>query len=119
MKLLTTLLLLTLLVAEDSVVISWQTDTVHEFGDLLQDEPATVVFKFKNISGQPVVIESVRPTCGCTAPDWDFTPIPPDSTGQLAITFDAKKTGFFSKKVKVFFSGQRKAERLYIEGFVE
>lgn len=103
----------------DTSVIKWETDTMHDFGDLLQGEPATFVFKFKNISDQPIIIDNVRPSCGCTASDWNNIPVEPDSIGQLGITYDAKKAGYFNKKVKVFFSGQRKAEKLYIEGFVE
>jgi len=106
-------------VVGDTPVISWKTDTIHDFGDLLQGEPQSFVFEFKNISEQPIIIESVRSTCGCTAPDWDNTPIEADSIGQLTVTYDAKKSGYFNKKVKVYFSGQRKAEKIYIEGFVE
>ncbi len=100
-------------------VIEWVSETEHDFGDLLQAEPATFHFQFKNISDQPIVIDNVRPQCGCTAPDWDETPIEPDSIGTIQITYDARKTGYFRKKVKVFFSGQRKGEKLYVEGFVE
>jgi len=103
----------------DPPVIQWETTTEHDFGDLLQGESVTADFKFKNISDQPIVIESVRPDCGCTAPNWENIPTEPDSIGQLSITFDATKKGYFNKKIKVFFSGQRKGEKLYVEGFVE
>ena len=103
----------------DPPVIQWETTTEHDFGDLLRGESVTVDFKFKNISDQPIVIESVRPDCGCTAPNWENIPTEPDSIGQLSITFDATKKGYFNKKIKVFFSGQRKGEKLYVEGFVE
>jgi len=43
----------------------------------------------------------------------------PDSTGFLEIEFDAAKLGYFYKKIKVYFSNQRKAEILWIEGEVE
>ena len=103
----------------DTQVVEWQTTTEHDFGDLLRGEPVTFNFKFKNISDQPIVIDNVRPDCGCTAPDWENVPVEPDSTGILSITFDANKKGYFNKKVKVFFSGQRKGEKLYVEGWVE
>ncbi len=103
----------------DTQVIEWQTTTEHDFGDLLQGEPATFDFKFKNISDQPIAIDNVRPDCGCTAPSWEKTPILPDSIGYLSITYNATKKGYFNKKIKVFFSGQRKGEKLYVEGFVE
>jgi len=103
----------------DAQVVEWQTTTEHDFGDLLQGQSATFDFRFKNISDQPIVIQNVRPDCGCTAPNWENAPTFPDSTGTLSITFDATKKGYFNKKVKVFFSGQRKGEKLYVEGWVE
>ena len=103
----------------DVPVVEWQTTTEHDFGDLLKGESATFDFKFKNISDQPIMIDNVRPDCGCTAPNWKNIPTMPDSTGILSITFDATKKGYFHKKVKVFFSGQRKGEKIYVEGFVE
>ena len=113
------LIIISLSLPADNQVIEWQTTTEHDFGDLLRNEPATFEFKFKNISDKPIVIDNVRPECGCTAPDWDNIPILPDSTGTLSITFDASKKGYFYKKIKVFFSGQRKGEKIYVEGFVE
>ncbi|MEM8909034.1 MAG: DUF1573 domain-containing protein, partial [Bacteroidota bacterium] len=112
------LLLLPLLHSPSDKVIEWVTETEHDFGDLLRHQPATFEFQFKNISDQAIVIDNVRPQCGCTAPDWDSTPIEPDSVGTLRITFDAGKEGFFRKKVKVFFSGQRKGEKIYVTGYV-
>ena len=113
------LIIISLSLPADNQVIEWQTTTEHDFGDLLRNEPATFEFKFKNISDKPIVIDNVRPECGCTAPDWDNIPILPDSTGTLSITFDASKKGYFYKKIKVFFSVQRKGEKIYVEEFVE
>jgi len=100
-------------------VIEWVTETEHDFGDLLYQQKQSFDFTFKNISDQAIVIDNVRPQCGCTAPDWDNSPIEPDSTGVIRITYDASKEGYFRKKIKVFFSGQRKGEKLYVEGYVE
>ena len=82
-------------------------------------KPVTILFQYRNVSGQPITIDNVRPTCGCTAPDWSEAPIAPDSIGTIKIVYDASHLGYFRKKVKVFFNAQKEAERLYIEGFVE
>lgn len=119
MKFLSVLFLSSFILLSSGKVVEWTTPMTHDFGDLIEGEPATFHFQFKNISEEPIVIESVRPQCGCTAPEWNFTPIEPDSIGTLSITYDADKTGYFNKKVKVYFSGQRKAEKIYVEGFVE
>ena len=99
-------------------VIEWLTETEKDFGDIPRQVSVTFDFKYKNISDQPITIDNVRAQCGCTTPDWVDELIEPDSVGIISITFDAHKKGFFDKKVKVYFSGQRKAEILYLSGYV-
>ncbi len=116
---LTILLAGTLLLVGDVSKVEWLTAETHDFGDILHREPVEVSFEFKNISGEPIVIDNVRTSCGCTAADWGVAPILPDSVGLINIEFDAREPGYFHKWIKVYFSGQRKAERRFIEGFVE
>jgi len=91
----------------------------HDLGDITLKEPVTVLFQYKNITDKPITIDNVRPTCGCTAPTWTDAPIEPDSIGTIEIEYSASQPGYFRKKIKVFFNAQQKAERLYVEGFVE
>ncbi len=99
-------------------VVEWQSPKEHDFGDIEQGKPVEYFFKFKNISTEPITIDNIRTTCGCTAPDWSEAPVESDSLDQVRIEFNAEKLGYFRKKIKVYFSSQRKAEILYIEGFV-
>ena len=103
---------------EDSVV-EWSLDTTFDFGLLRQGNPASTNFSFKNVSGDTIRIDNVRVGCGCTAPTWESVNIAPDSTGAVTIAYDAVKLGYFYKKIRVFFSNQRKPEILWIEGEVE
>ena len=100
-------------------LIEWQGATEFDFGDISHQKPVTHQFTYKNISDHPLTIDNIRTTCGCTTPDWAETPTPIDSTGTILVEFDAREVGYFKKLIKVYFHGQRKAERLYIEGFVE
>ncbi|MEZ4925885.1 MAG: DUF1573 domain-containing protein [Saprospiraceae bacterium] len=100
-------------------VVEWLCPLEHDFGILRQDHPATYVFSFKNVSGEQLILQTVRTTCGCTAADWTEAPIEPDSTGQISIEYDAYQRGDFSKKIRVFFDKQRKAEILKIYGTVK
>ncbi len=99
--------------------VEWLTPTEHDFGDIKQGVPVTVEFRFKNIGAQPLTIDNVRATCGCTSPNWEATVIEPGKEGSLKIEYDAFKPGYFRKKITIFFSGQRQAEKLYVEGYVE
>jgi len=97
----------------------WDTPLEHDFGDIQQHRPVTHNFVLHNISDEPFLIDNVRTACGCTAPDWTFEPIEPGSYSTIKVTYDAKKAGYFKKKIKVYVSCQRKAEILAIEGWVE
>ncbi len=96
----------------------WLSETTHDFGDIPHKKPAKHAFRFRNVSGQPLAIDNVRPSCGCTAPGWDAAPVLPDSIGTISIEYDARDLGYFNKKIKVYFHGQRRAEVLSIEGWV-
>lgn len=97
----------------------WITETEHDFGLMEQGEPQTHLFQFKNTTSDSIRVETIRTTCGCTAPTWTTEAIAPDSIGTINVEYDAQRNGYFKKKIKVFFDHQRKAEVLLVEGYVE
>ena len=88
----------------------------HDFGEIQLNKYAYHTFSFRNISEKSITIDNVRPSCGCTAPDWPEEPIEPDSIGVINIRYDAHNKGEFRKKIIVFFSGQKKGDKLFVEG---
>jgi hypothetical protein len=98
--------------------IQWTTPTSHDFGEIGHKQPQSFTFEFKNLSLTPVVIDNVRTECGCTATDWAQEPVPASQSGRIKVTYDAHSVGYFKKKITVWIHGQRKAEKLYIEGEV-
>ncbi|MCF6351636.1 MAG: DUF1573 domain-containing protein [Cyclobacteriaceae bacterium] len=64
--------------------------TEHDFGTIKENDVVTHVYTFKNTGEVPLIIESVRPSCGCTAPDWTKTPIPVGGEGEVEVKFDSK-----------------------------
>ena len=101
-----------------SSVVEWQTETDHDFGEIRAGSLTRFVFKFKNIDSQPIVVETVRTTCGCTAAQWPTEPVPPGATGDIVIEYDSEKKGSFRKKIRVFFDRQKRAEILFVAGEV-
>lgn len=99
-------------------VVEWQTETDHDFGTLRAGALARFAFKFKSVDNQPIVVETVRTTCGCTAAKWTEEPVMPGQSGEVVIEYDTEKKGSFRKKIRVFFDRQKKAEFLYVEGEV-
>lgn len=97
----------------------WLTETTFDYGDLKLNVPATHIFTYKNTGDAPLLIDNVRSICGCTATEWTETPVEPGKEGFIKVVYDARKAGYFYKKVTVFFNHQKKGEKLYLQGFVE
>ena len=116
--LLSILLFSTLLFTDPEPVVEWLSPTEYDFGVLDSTEEVYTEFEVRNISGEPILIDNVRPGCGCTVPDWPEGAIAPDSVFTLKVWYNPKGPGYFREKIKVYFNLQRKAEILYIEGEV-
>ncbi len=92
--------------------------TEHNFGSIKKGTPAIIEFSFKNPGMIPLVITNVESSCGCTVGKYPKQPIPPGGTGKIAVTFDAKTSGHFSKTVTVFTNTSDGQTELYIKGEV-
>jgi hypothetical protein len=99
--------------------VSWVSPTSHDFGSILRGVSQTHVFEFKNVSAAPILLDNVRTDCSCTASDWEETPIAAGEKGKITISYDARKSGYFKKKITVWIHGQKQPEKLWIEGEVE
>ena len=93
---------------------------VHDFGTMKEEAgTATYQFKFVNTGGTPLIIQNVRATCGCTAPDWTRQPVPPGGSGFVAATYNpAGRPGAFSKYLYVDSNSDQGSIRLTIKGEV-
>ncbi|MEN8250432.1 MAG: DUF1573 domain-containing protein [Bacteroidota bacterium] len=71
-------------------IIEWEA-TQHDFGTISQGDKVNYKYKFKNTGAIPLIIETVRPSCGCTAPNWSKEPIPVGGEGFVEVNFDSNK----------------------------
>ena len=92
--------------------------TKHDFGKLKQNVPATFVFKFKNTSAKPLVIESAIAGCGCTTPEYPKQPVAKGKDGSIKVTYNSANPGAFTKDVTVKFANVEKPVILKIIGDV-
>lgn len=111
-------LLVLSIASQPTAPVKWVDDLIYDFGDIEHEKAVKVVFAFQNSGTDSLRIDNVRTSCGCTTPDWGDLAVPPDSTGHIYIEYDAEDVGYFSKSIKVYFNGYRKAEKLAIEGYV-
>jgi len=68
--------------------IEWLEPT-KDFGKIVEGQKLEVSFRFKNTGDKPLVIESVRPSCGCTVADPPKEPVAPGEEGEIKGSFDS------------------------------
>ncbi len=79
------------------------------------------VFTFTNVGNDPLVINEVIASCGCTIPKYDRRPIAPGQKGSIEITYNGqgKFTGHFKKSITIKSNARTEMTRIYIEGVME
>lgn len=96
-------------------------EKAHDFGSI-QESGGNVAteFSFLNNTGRPIRIVDVRPSCGCTTPDWTREAIAPGKSGVIKASFDPRgKIGYFNKSITVTTDYSGAPITLQIKGNVE
>lgn len=95
--------------------------TTHDYGKLKEEAGiAKYKFSFTNTGSQPLIIQNVQPSCGCTSSDWTKNPIPPGSKGYVTAEYNPKnRPGKFSKSIRVTTNATPSTTILRIIGVVE
>ena len=94
-------------------------DESHNFGTIKEGIVAEYTFRFTNTGDQPLVLKDVRPSCGCTTPDWSKEPVQPGKTGQIIVKFNsAGRPGKFNKSITVTSNIPDATKILFISGTV-
>lgn len=75
----------------------------YDFGTVEEGPAAEHVFTFTNTGKEPIVIQRVQPSCGCTTPDWTKDPIAPGKSGMIKASYGTQgRPGHFEKSMTVF-----------------
>ncbi|MFY0643842.1 MAG: DUF1573 domain-containing protein [Bacteroidia bacterium] len=91
----------------------------HDFGTFEEGVQATYTFTFKNTGNAPLVLNSVKPSCGCTSPKWTKEPVAPGEEGTIVVTYNSKaRVGNFTKTITVTHNGEGGTLYLTIRGVV-
>ena len=65
-------------------------DTEHDFGQVREGEKVVQVYEVLNTGKENLLIQSVKPSCGCTTPKYDKQPIRPGKKGAIEVVFNTK-----------------------------
>lgn len=94
--------------------------TVHDFGDIKEAEGVVNhKFEFTNTGNEPLIVQRVTASCGCTTPSWTKEPVMPGEKGYVAAAYNpAHRPGKFDKSITVQTNSSNPTMRLRITGNV-
>lgn len=98
-------------------LFSWE-NTTYNFGEIEKGTPVEHLFNFTNEGDVPLIISSVKASCGCTVANYTKTPIPVGGKGFVSARYNAAKAGVFSKTVTVMANTGIEAIVLTLKGEV-
>jgi hypothetical protein len=92
----------------------------HDFGKFKEEAgKQRYDFVVMNTGTQPLVIQNIVASCGCTLPEWTKSPIPPKGTGKITAIYDpANRPGPFNKTLSVYTNSKPEITVLVIKGEV-
>jgi hypothetical protein len=95
------------------------TDTLHNFGNVRENEVVIHEFAFSNTGKTPLIISSASGSCGCTVAEYPHDPILPGQAATMKVTFNsAGKEGHQEKSVTLVTNTVRNIHMLYIQAEV-
>lgn len=92
-------------------------ETQYDFGKIPQGKPVKHIFEIVNNGREPLQIENVQASCGCTTPEWDNAPVAPGATRKITVGYNAAAGGTFEKTITVFYDSG-KTKQFIIKGEV-
>jgi hypothetical protein len=95
-------------------------ETEHDFGKFKEEAGRqTYDFAVTNTGTDPLVIQNVVASCGCTTPEWTKQPIPAGASGKVTAIYDPKgRPGVFNKTLSVYTNSKPEVVVLVIKGEV-
>lgn len=83
--------------------IEWLDSTSQNIGKVKKGQVVEIAWRFKNAGKKPLVIQDVRPGCGCTVADKPQEPIAPGEESVIKGKFDSnnQSEGEHNKMISV------------------
>lgn len=76
-------------------------EMTHDYGTIAKADNGNCVFEFTNNGNEPLILSSVRASCGCTTPSWSKEPIMPGQKGTIKVHYNTNNVGGFNKSITV------------------
>tara|TARA_B100000768_G_C11118311_1_gene306325 strand:- start:208 stop:660 length:453 start_codon:yes stop_codon:yes gene_type:complete len=90
-----------------------------DFGELNQNESISTDFLIKNIGNAPLLVRSVKGSCGCTVAEWPKELIEVGESAKIKVTFNSgTKRGRQNKTVTLVTNSIPSTKVLIIKGTI-
>lgn len=97
--------------------IEFKTDVI-DYGTIEKGADGVRVFEFTNTGDAPLIITSVKSTCGCTVPKKPEAPIMPGESGEIEVKYDTNRVNPIRKTITVISNADTPTVALKIKGLV-
>lgn len=93
--------------------------TTYEYGAIKPNSDGTRFFNVTNTGDKPLIISNVKPSCGCTTPEFSQDPILPGKSAKIKVGYNTAGVGSFNKMIEVFSNDPVNSRSIiYIKGDV-
>ncbi|MDR0603427.1 MAG: DUF1573 domain-containing protein [Bacteroidales bacterium] len=92
--------------------------TEIELNDLHIGKTSDAIFSLKNTGTQPLIIQTVNASCGCTVPEWDKQPVATGKSTKIKVRITPEEKGYFNKTITVHCNTKEGQILLKIKGTV-
>ena len=73
----------------------------HQYGTIQKGGNGDCQFTFWNDGNEPLILQNVKASCGCTTPKYTQKPVMPGESGVIDVHYNTNNVGGFSKTVTV------------------
>lgn len=94
--------------------------TTFDYGTIKPSADGTRFFNVTNTGDKPLIISNVKPSCGCTTPEFSQDPILPGKSAKIKVGYNTALNGQFNKMIEVFSNDPVNSRSvIYIKGNVD
>lgn len=93
-------------------------DETIDYGKIEKASNGERTFVFTNTGDQPLIIQKIKSSCGCTVPKKPSGPVMPGEKGEIKVSYDTKRVGGFSKSITITSNAKNVVKVIKIKGFV-
>ena len=73
----------------------------HQYGTIIKGGNGDCTFTYWNDGDEPLILQTVKASCGCTTPKYTQKPVMPGEKGVIDVHYNTNNVGGFSKTVTV------------------